>query len=243
MSDRYNESQDILEINFWDIFNILWKKAGFIVLFGLFCSLLTFGVTKFFITPQFTSMTKIYIMNKQDEATLSQGDMQTSTYLTKDYAEMIKSRTVTEKVILEMGLDMTSAQLRDKTSINVVSDARIISISVRDEDPYKAAELADAIREVASEHISSVMDIEAVNVVEEANIPMMKSSPNVTKTTLIGGAVATILLIAFILIISLTNDTIQISDDIEKKLKISVLSVIPVREGTASHTGSAKRGQ
>ena len=243
MSDRYNESQDILELNFWDIFNILWKKAGFIVLFGLFCSLLVFGYAKFFMTPQFTSTTKIYIMNKQDETTLTQGDMQTSTYLTKDYAEMIKSRTVTEKVILDRGLDMTSDQLRDKTSINVVSDARIISISVKDKDPYKAAEIADAIREVASEHIQNVMDIEAVNVVEEASIPFMKSSPPVKRYTLMGGAAATVLLMAFILLKYLTNDTIQISDDIEKKLGISVLSVIPMREDNISAKQKGRKGQ
>ena len=239
MNERQGENQNILEINFWDIFNILWKKAGFIVLFGLFCALLTFGYTNFFATPQFISTTKIYIMSKQNETTLTQGDMQTSTYLTKDYAEMIKSRTVTEKVIMQLGLDMSNTQVLDKMSVNIAPDARIISISVKDKDPYKAAEIADKIREVASEHIRNVMDIETVNVVEEASIPLVKSSPNVTRVTLIGGVVASILLIITILFIYLTNDTIQISDDIEKKLGISVLSVIPMRENSTKSNGQA----
>ena len=230
MNEQNNEIQDVLEINIWDIFNILWKKAGLIVLFGLFVSLLIFGFTKFFITSQYTSTTKIYIMTKQDETMITQGDMQTSTYLTKDYAEMIKSRTVTDKVIWEMGLDITNNTLLGKMNVSIASDARIISISVKDEDPYRAAQIADAVREIASEHIRDVMDIEAVNVVEEASIPTTKSGPKVTKHTIIGGVVATILLMAFILLKNLTNDTIHISEDIEKKLDISVLSVIPIRE-------------
>ena len=242
MGENNNENQDIIEINFWDIFNILWKRAGFIVLFGLFFAMLTFAITKFYITPQFISTTKIYVMNKQDDTTLTQGDIQTSTYLTKDYVEMIKSRTVTEKVILQMGLGISDSTLLDKMKVNIAADARIISISVIDADPYKAAEMADEIREVASEQIRNVMDIEAINVVEEANIPMSKSSPAVIRSTFIGGAVATILLIALILLIHLTNDTIQISEDIEKKLGIGVLSVIPKREDTTSSKPKAGRG-
>ena len=242
MEEQYDDKHGELEINLWDLFNILWKKAGLIVLFGLFCAMLTFGITKFFITPQFTSTTGIYIMSKQDETTLTQGDMQTSTYLTKDYAEMIKSRTVTEKVIIEMGLELTHTQLLSKMSVRITPEARIISISVTDEDPYKATEIADKVREIASVHIRNVMDIEAINVVEEASIPLIKSSPSVTKYTIIGGLVATTIMIAFVLLIYLTNDTIQISDDIEKKLGISVLSVIPVREDINSVKRERRKG-
>ena len=243
MEDKQVKNQSEIELNLWDIFNILWGKAGLIVLSGIFFALLTFGATKFFITPQYNSTTKIYIMNQQDEATLTQGDMQTSTYLTKDYAEMIKSRTVTEKVILQMGLDMPHAQLLSKMSVSIASDARIISISIKDEDPYKAAEIADAVREIASEHIRNVMNIETVNVVEEANIPLVKASPNVTKYTLVGALAGTILLVVIILLIHLTNDTIQISDDIEKRLGISVLSVIPTREDKDLSKRKNKRGR
>ena len=230
MSDKYNRNQNEIEVNLWDIFNILWGKAWLIILIGLFCALLAFGGAKFLVTPQFTSTTKIYILNQKDETALTQGDMQASTYLTKDYAEMIKSRTVAERVILQVGLDMNSSKILSKISVKIAADARIISISITDEDPFKAAQIANAVREVASEHIRTVMNIEMVNVVEEANVPLVKSSPNVRKLTLFGAAVGTVLPIIIILLIYLTNDTIQISSDIEKKLGINVLSVIPLRD-------------
>lgn len=239
------KKQTEMEIDLWDVFNILWNKAGFIVLFGLFVALLTFGYTQFFVTPQYSSTTKIYVMSQQDEKTLTQGDMQTSTYLTKDYVEMIKSRTVTENVIQQMGLDMDSDSLLEKMEVSIASDARIISISVQDADPYRAAMIADEVREAASEQIYNVMDIEAVNVVEVANVPLMKSSPAVTKYTILGGLAGSILVATIILLISLMNDTIKISEDIEKELGISVLSVIPVREdcekGKVKSKGPLKR--
>ena len=52
----------------------------------------------------------MYVLAKQNNDTLTSADMQTSTLLTKDYAEMIQSRTVTEAVIAQLGLDMTHEQ-------------------------------------------------------------------------------------------------------------------------------------
>ena len=47
------------------------------------------------------------VLNKQDSNTLTSADMQTSTQLTKDYAELIKSRTVLEGVIAQLNLNIT----------------------------------------------------------------------------------------------------------------------------------------
>ena len=100
--------------------------------------------------------------------------MQTSTQLTKDYAELIKSRTVLEGVIAQLNLNITYQQLLGKLTVDTSTDSRIVTIIVSDEDPYTASEMANAIRDMAAEHIQSVMDIEAVNVVDSANIPSEK---------------------------------------------------------------------
>ena len=81
------------------------------------------------------------VLAKQNNDTLTSADMHTSTLLTKDYAEMIQSRTVTEAVVAQLGLDMTHEQLVNKIfRINTMTDTRIITISVLDKDPYMARE-------------------------------------------------------------------------------------------------------
>ena len=100
--------------------------------------------------------------------------MQTSTQLTKDYAELIKSRTVLEGVIAQLNLNITYQQLLGKLTVDTSTDSRIVTIIVSDEDPYTASEMANAIRDMAAEHIQSVMDIEAVNVVDSDKLPSEK---------------------------------------------------------------------
>mgnify|MGYP000742007139 FL=1 len=199
-----------------------------IILSGILLGVLSIIGTMLFITPKYESTTKIMVLNKQDNNTLTSADMQTSTQLTKDYAELIQSRTVLEGVIAQLNLDMTYKEMLNKVSVETSSDSRIVSISVTDEDPYTASEIANAVRDMAAEHIQSVMDIEAVNVVDTANIPNEKASPSLAKNGVIGGLLGVIIAMAAVIIIYLTNDTIKVEEDVERYLGLSVLGSIPI---------------
>ena len=115
-------------------------------------------------------------------------------------------------------------------TVDSATDTRILSISVRDADPYVACEIANAIRDVAANHIKNVMDIDAVNVVETANIPEQKVSPSISKNGVIGGLLGVIIAMAAVIIIYLTNDTIKVEEDVERYLGLSVLGSIPFSE-------------
>ena len=124
-------------------------------------------------------------------------------------------------------LDMTHEELLKKLSVDTPTDTRVVSITVTDTDPYTAAEIANAVRDIASKHIQQVMDIKAVNVVETANIPDEPSSPSVPKNGVIGGLLGILLAAAVVLIVYLTNDTVKTPEDVEKYLGLSVLGTIP----------------
>ena len=217
-----------IEIDVLELFHVLLNKFWIILLAGIIAGLAFIGGTILFITPQYESTTKMYVLSKQDNNTLTQQDMQTSLSLTKDYAEMIQSRTVTEAVIAQLGLDMTHEQLVKKISVSNTTDTRIITISVLDKDPYMARDIANAVRDTAAEHIKNVMNSEAVNVVDEANIPAEKYSPSVSKNGLIGGVLGCMIAVAIILIRFIMNDTIQTAEDVERYLQLSTLGTIPL---------------
>ena len=224
------QDNDEIEIDVSEIFHVLLNKICVILLAGIIAALAVIAGTLLFITPQYESTTKMYVLSKQDSNTLTSQDMQTSLSLTKDYAELIKSRTVTEGVITQLNMDMTHEQLLKKMSVDSATDTRILSISVRDEDPYEACEIANAIRDVAANHIKNVMDIDAVNVVETANIPEQKVSPSIAKNGVIGGVFGAVVAIAIVLITYISNDTIKTQEDVERYLKLSTLGTIPLSE-------------
>ena len=230
MENQVTNNNDEIEIDLGEVFHLVISKLGVIILSGILLGVLSIIGTMLFITPKYESTTKIMELNKQDNNTLTSADMQTSTQLTKDYAELIQSRTVLEGVIAQLNLDMTYKEMLNKVSVETSSDSRIVSISVTDEDPYTASEIANAVRDMAAEHIQSVMDIEAVNVVDTANIPNEKASPSLAKNGVIGGLLGVIIAMAAVIIIYLTNDTIKVEEDVERYLGLSVLGSIPFSE-------------
>ena len=84
------------------------------------------------------------------------------------------------------------------------------------------------------------MDIDAVNVVETANIPDQKSSPNISKNGVIGGLLGVLLSVAIILIAYISNDTIKTQEDVERYLGLSMLGTIPL---TAADRKNKKKKQ
>ena len=228
--EQNQERNEEIEIDLREIFIVLWQKALVILLSGLTLALVVMLATKLFVTPQYESTTRMYVLAKQNSDTLTSSDLQMSTNLTNDYAELITSRAVTESVIAELGLDMKHEELVRKMEVTVPTDTRILAISVTDEDPYMARDLADTIREVAADHIQQVMDVEAVNVADYANIPDTQSSPSVIKYGLIAGILGCVLAVAVVLIQHLSNDTIKTSEDVERYLHLSTLGTIPLAE-------------
>ena len=221
---------DEIEIDLLEVFHILISRILLILSAGVFLALVCFAISKFIITPTYKSTTKIYILNKSESQSVTYSDVQMGTQLTKDYAELISSRYVLEEVIQILSLEEDYDELRGMVSVDTPADTRIVSITVENTDPVQAMNIANCIREAASNHIQNVMDIEAVNVVETANMPMEKASPSVVMWTLAGGAIGVFLLCVIILIQYLLDDTIKSSEDVEKYLGLSTLALIPVME-------------
>mgnify|MGYP005935634595 FL=1 len=241
MEENTIRQTEEIEINLWEICLVLVHNLALIISAGIMAALGVFLFTQLVITPSYESTTKIYILNKQENASVTYSDIQLGTQLTKDYAELIQSRFVLEEVVQGMGLNLTYEQMKEKVSVTTPTETRILAITVKDSDPVMAMKMANAIREAAAVHIMNVMDIQAVNVAETANMPMKKASPSVLKNTFIGGLLGVFLIIAVVLVRYLMDDTVKTPEDVEKYLQLSTLAVIPLNEGESEGKKKKKK--
>ena len=130
------KENDEITIDLTELFMTLWSKAHMIILAGILLGLLAFVGTKLFLTPIYTSTTKFYVLNKtSDTGSVTYNDLQTGTQLTKDYAELVKSRPVLEEVISVLNLDMETEELAKKITVTTPTDTRVMSINVEDPLP------------------------------------------------------------------------------------------------------------
>ena len=239
-NDRDNRD-DVIEIDLVELLGVILHNLWIIIVSGVIVAAVALLVSYFIITPKYESVTKIYVISKTNADTMTYSDLQAGSTLTKDYKELVKSRPVLEEVLAETGIDIELKDLEEQITVEVPTDTRIVSITVEDKDPYEARIIADSVRIAASKHIQEVMDTEAVNVVEEASLPIEKSSPSILKNTAIGYAVGLFLAIAIVIINYIMDDTIKTPDDVEKFLGVSVLGSIPYSENDLSDKAEMER--
>lgn len=234
--------EDEMEIDLKELFFVLLNKWYLIALSGLLCALIGLVSAMFLIPEKFESKTSIYIYNQQNE-NVTYTDLQTGSTLTKDYEVLVKGRTVLESAIEKLGLDLTYETMNGMVSVNVPTSTRIVEIAVQTTDPYLSRDIADAVREISSKSIAEVMGVDAVNVVETANLPEKKCSPSISKFTLIGGMLGIVLSCGIVVAMFLLNDTIRTQDDVEKYLGLSTLGIIPIDETLVADEKKRKKAQ
>lgn len=223
------KEQDKIEIDVLQVLKVLWKRKLMIALVAIATGVLAFGFSSFIVKPQFTSTTRIYVVNRNqgDKPGLSNQDLQAGSYLVKDYREIILSQDVLEKVVTEQNLKFDAKALAKKIQVTVPVDTRIVSISVRDSNPEEASRIANALREVAAQKIISVTKVSDVTTLEEARPALSPSSPNIRRNTILGVGAGAGIVILLALAIEVLDDRVRRPEDIEEVMHISLLGVIP----------------
>ena len=223
------KEQNTMEIDVFHLFKILWKRKILVALVAIVAGALAFAYSAFIVKPEFTSTTRIYVVNRNqgDKPGLTNQDLQAGSYLVKDYREIILSQDVLEKVTSNLKLDLSPKALASKIKVTVPVDTRIVSISVNDRVPEEASRIANSLREVAAEKIISITRVSDVTTLEEARPATAPSSPNIRRNTIIGLLGGTVFTVIAVLIVELVDTRVKRPEDIEDVMQIALLGVVP----------------
>lgn len=226
--DTLYENKDY---NLKEIFNVLYKRIWVIICSAIILAVAAFFITDIMFLPQYDSSTRMYVVVRKDESTtITASELQLGSQVIKDYIILTSSKSVVEKVIQNLSLQTTYSNLVKSIKVTNPTDTRIIDIKVSYKDPLIAQKIADNLRDTASDFAKNIMNIDRISVVEKASLSSLPSSPNKTLNTQIGGLLGLLISISVILFLYFVDDRIKTSDDIEKYLGLSVLSVVPLRK-------------
>ncbi|EQC69593.1 Tyrosine-protein kinase transmembrane modulator EpsC [Streptococcus sp. HSISB1] len=216
-----------IEIDVLYLLRKLWSKKFFIVFVGLLVGTIALLGSVFFIKPKYSSTTRIYVVSRSSDTTLTNQDLQAGSYLVNDYKEVITSSEVLASVIDQEKLSMSAGQLSGEISVNIPTDTRVISISVTDTDAQRACDIANTVREVAAEKIKAVTKVDDVTTLESATKASHPSSPNIKKNAAIGFLAGAFVAIVGILVAEVLDDRVRRPEDIEEVLDLTLLGVVP----------------
>ena len=211
-----------------DCIEILKNKFWIIVLTMILLLIIT-GIFSFYIIkPEYQTFSTLMIGKSQNYYEgIEYNDILLSQKLVSTYGEIAKSRTVSNEVIKNLGLDFTYEDIRKKVNIAQVGDTGIIRIESRDEKPEIAVKLADEIAKVFIKYVVRIMKIENVQIIDRAEIPTKPIKPVPVVYMTVAGILGIIIGVFIVFLIEFLDNRIKTSDDIIKYLELPIIGIIP----------------
>lgn len=216
------------EIDLREIFMML-KKRWLMILSITLIAVITSGVISFLVlVPKYEASTTMLVNYKQNqEVTMTYSDMQMSQKLVNTYSEIIKSRSIAEKVVDQLNLDLTPETVSFKLSVAGVEDTEVIRIKVTDENPDLAASIANAVGEIFKKEVKSIMKVDNVSTIDTAKVPVNPVSPNKMMNIAIAGVLGMMVSVGLVFVLEFLDRTYKTPADIERYLGLPIIGIIP----------------
>ena len=193
-------------------------------------------------TPLYESEVELFVsaQSATSISDLSQGSTYTQQAV-RSFASVTGTPIVLDRVITGLGLDMDARELARRVEAEPLLDSSILVVTVRDESPERAAEIADAI---SSRLIGVVGELSPdtggsspvkVTVISEAVPADEPASPNLVLNVLIGLGAGAALAFAASLLRARLDQRIRGDADIES------VTTAPIIGGIAFDRGARER--
>ena len=226
------------ELDLKELFNIFWHKKIEILLIVLIFGVIGVIYTMGFVTPMYSASTTLVLASSGKNENLPDTGITTSTAtevtvnskLVSTYSELVKSKNILRQVISNLNMKIEEDTLRKNITVSSVKDTELIQITVKNEKPSYASQIANEIAKVFTEKVKDIYKIENVQIVDEAEVPNEPSNINHKKDVAIFALIGLVVSIGYVLLLNMLDTTVKTPEDIEEGLKLPVLAVIPVYE-------------
>jgi capsular exopolysaccharide synthesis family protein len=208
--------------------NIIKRRIWIVIGLTLVAAALSGLLSIFVIDPIYEAKTSLIVtrVSKENDKMRYDEILMYQT-LVKTYSELAKSRAVAKDAISKLKINITPDELIENLRVSPKPDTQIIEIAVQDKDPKKAYNLANILSEVFIEKVQTIMNSDDVKIMDMAEMPRMPIKPKVFLNIMLAGFTVFLVSVGIIFLIDYMDNTIKTEKDVERYIKVPVLSTIP----------------
>ena len=228
MGQSLRSMEDEETIDLMEIARLLWAHIVQIVAAAVAAALICLLVCMFALTPKYQASINMIVNTQQDTTTTFTSDnFNSAKNLISTYAVIIKGNTVLNEVIDELDLDMTYAELYDMVDVADVDATQIMKVTVTDTDAERAGEIAQTISEIVPDVLVEKVEAGSCKTVSDVSINPNKVFPQTKKYVVLAGVLSAVVVCGILVLAHLLHDTIVDDEDVQNKLGLPMLSLIP----------------
>ena len=163
-------------ISLEEIFAIIKKRLKLIISVTIVAAIIAAIISYFVLTPIYQSSTQFIVnQTKQDSGMqnmqIDQSTIRTNVELINTYNVIITSNAILDVVIENLNLAYSPGQLKEKINVSSEQNSQVVTVTVKDPNPYLATEIANETVTVFQELIPDIMNVDNVKILTEAITP------------------------------------------------------------------------
>ena len=224
-------------INNFHLEKLIWiikTKLLYMILAALIGAVLAGGYASATQTSTYRAQISFYVYSNPDYVTdtgvnLSSSDITQANSLLTSYMQILNSATFLNEIIEYTGLtNYTVDGLQKRITASAVSNTAVFKVSVLDQNPVNAMNIANAIGELAPAEIIGIVKSGGIEVLDAAELPTQPyASTSVKMYALIGAVLGFAIVAVWCVVRGLMNTTIRRKYEIEDMFTIPILGEVP----------------
>ena len=224
------EEEDTISIT--RLLQAVWKRILWVIAAVVIAVAASAIITQFFITPQYQASCWLFVNTFSSDSSYTQNQisatqLQAATQLANTYIQMLRSETVLNDVSGELGGAYSPQQLSQMISASAITDTQILVITVTHPDPEQAAQIANAVAQVAPASIQAFVEGSSVTVPQYASVPTAPSSPSMSRNLMIGFLVGLVVGVGAALVAYFLDTRVTQQDNLSEIYGYPLLGIIP----------------
>ena len=135
---------------------------------------------------------------EEGQASVTQSEVTLNNSLLSTYQGIATSDSVVSKVISNLGLNISADTLKSQITVTSTTNTQIIKITVENADPSLAAKIANEIRQVFTERVAELYDMQNIKPLDDAKVPTSPSNVNHMTDIIIFAGIGIVLAVAYV---------------------------------------------
>ncbi len=241
------------EIDLKELIAIFMRKKFLIISILIISGILGAIYTINFIVPEYQSTTKLILVQVREQnqvtdedttASITATDINLNSNIVHNYTEIVTSKLVANQVIQNLNLNMTVEDFLKGISVVSLPDTEVIEVTVTNTEPELACTIANEIAAVFVQKTEEIFKVNNIYVLDTAEVDDIPINIHLIKNIIIAAFIGFILVSAYILLINTLDTTVKTDTDIERIIKVPVLTSIvytdeAVKKKTKSKSSSS----
>ena len=209
-----------------ELIQLLRKHLKIVVLLPIVCAFAMAAASVLVMGSTYTAQTDMYVLasSQSDAGSALSSDLSASQMLTNDVATLLTSDRVMSDAARRLGLDDLEGY---DITVGSESTTRVITLSVTGSDAQGTANVANSLAESVSRVAQEVMNVESVNVIDEAPVPDAPSGPNRPLYIAVAFMSGLFLAVAIVVLLDIVDTRVRSSEQVEELLGVPVIGRIP----------------